>query len=216
MSVSFAKSLTTRPAAVVPNYSGLTFRGTIVDNTTATSNSYPGFPIGSANVNRIVIVALLMINAPSITGFTMNGVTVFAIGAGPAFMGSVPTGTTCDFAWTLGGNPAGTIVGVWTVNMTDATPFDMAGYVTTEAVPSVSIPAGGFCLLATQNNSTTDTSVTFDQSFVSDFEDFAPIALFNAAFAHREVTGAFTGTVTADWATSAQIYNSWWSFRGVP
>jgi len=204
-----AKLRSSAAPAVASWYNSLTFRGSITDNSDNFSYSFTP-SIGAANADRYVIIGIAVQNNKSVNTATLGGVDVKSGQSNYMFNGAVPTGTTVNFSIAFTDFVGGCIFGCWTVNMLPG--FFKANQLQLTAgnTQTVIIQENGFGVWLSENNITTDVVFSIDQSFVVDGELFAASALFNAAFAHREVTTAFNGDVTAGWTvgTPQQSFTS--------
>ena len=122
-------NVTSRPPPPV-----LQYRTTVVDTTNSLATyTFNGVDIGSSAPDRLVVVAVDMENAPTITGVTIGGVSATKTAPGgfntEIWQALVPAGTSAQIVVTDDPSPAapdGCIVSVWRdlTGYVSATPFD--------------------------------------------------------------------------------------------
>jgi hypothetical protein len=212
-------------------YSNLTWKSASLDAADATSYTFSAKDIGTAASDRWVIVAAQIGSGNAATVSTIGGIAATSIvnGSGLSLgnnldgaiaIANVPTGTTADIVVTGGSSPGGCFMGYWTVNMTSGTAQDTgaAGDTTGSAASigaSIDIPTNGFCVALCGNQLISAVTHSIDSSFTEMAEPTEDGGARNVAFAQREVTSSFSGTVTSTWAGgTSTLYILLASFEG--
>jgi hypothetical protein len=152
-----------------------TWRGHAGQNTTLSAYTFTAEPIGTAEADRIVIVAIASSSAASQQVSTGTPVTIGGVAATQVVMtglstrsveiweANVPLGTTADIVITYTGAMSHSVIDWWTVTGTTQTTFAGLSASTSSTftggsltLPSFTVPAGGAAFAMAFN---TDTSV---------------------------------------------------------
>lgn len=155
----------------------LTFTDSAIDNSGLTNYSFAATNLGTASVDRYIVVAVGVrhTTARTINTVTIAGITATTLveisGVGQQscglYIASVPTGTSGTVAFTLSGAASRAGIGVWAItNLVSATPSSTGTSTnTTTTSASVNIPANGIVIAANYgvgSSSGTWTNVTED------------------------------------------------------
>lgn len=214
----FTPAFTTSPAPTV------TFITSTSSTANASSYSFAGASIGTAALDRVVVVYCAIggsVSDPVPSSFTFDGVAAqfSQIGAtstslGGALFGSlIPTGTTATIAFNAAGTPLRAGIIVWTITgLTSYAPYQKGNGSSADPfvinVTSV-VPAGGVAIAgcgSATNSSFVTTGMTEDA-------DFAVEAALTMVGGHtsKSITTDLNGTVSFD--TAATGRGSWMTFR---
>lgn len=153
--VSFQALMTASAAATTPFALDFVTSSTATDLSDLTTYTFTSIPIGTADTNRIVIVAIAIGGvARTVSSATIGGIAASIAGtttgttAGTGMIyAKVPTGTTATISITLSGAANDCHIGVYRlVGQGSDTPFDTdapAGGGTTTRTATLDVPAGG-------------------------------------------------------------------------
>lgn len=208
-------------------YSSLTYRGSSVNNTNASSYTFSALDLGTPSDDRYVLVAT-MGDAGHPVSLRINGATAqqWSGQSGTIDIGisiaHVPLGSTGDIEIELAGTATAEAISWWTVRMGSADANTTAADSTAGANPvltaaGMAIPAGGFAVGATAvAGDITSTTVSLDNSYVEAAAEQTTESWTFSPFQREVVAAAGSHTLTATWTanTGTEGTIALASFRG--
>ena len=197
-----------RPGLVYPGDAAISFVGSETTNSnSSTTYTFTAEPIGAADADRIVVVAVSIFNGATVSGLTIGGVAATKVGDDSApwhFAARVPTGTTADIVVTIGsGTASSCVIGVYRLTgIASLTPYTSAtvnrsGSGTSD-VSTVHIPQGGVAIAS--NSRVGNIGVTWTNA--TEAFDVEPDGNEARASAYVTAGNARNLTITAAYSSS--------------